>query len=208
MIPKILHRVIPEQTTPLMDRSWESVQRLLPDWEHVTHYDNERLPITGNYLRQCPHGAFRADLIRLESLYIHGGVYLDSDIELVKPIDHLLDTDFFAARENETAITNSVLGSIKGNKILIEAINLSVQVLRKNNFHIHPGADRPIATPSGIAFGPYVMTEIHRAHPEITVLDTKLFFPYSYAERHDTDNKYPNDQEVLGVHRWAGSWRK
>ena len=156
----------------------------------------------------CPHGAFRADLIRLESLYITGGVYLDSDIELIKPIDHLLDTEFFAARESKTAITNSVLGSVARNSILLEAITLSIKTLYDNNFDTDFSTERHIKTSTGFALGPHVLTQIHNRHPEITVLDTKLFFPYSYYERHTKADDYSFDDEVLGVHRWAGSWKK
>jgi mannosyltransferase OCH1-like enzyme len=203
MIPKILHRVIPYKTTELMDKSWESVLNNLNGWQFVTHYDDETLPMTKDYLHLCPHGAFRADLIRLESLYIMGGVYLDSDIELIKPIDHLLDNNFFAVRESQEDIANSVIGSTVGSEILLDAINLSIEVLKnvglnKNDNYVVNGTHK--------SFGPYVITEVLKKYPNVNILNTKTFFPYLYNQKHLASADYSKDRRVLGVHRWAGSW--
>lgn len=43
--------------------------------------------------------AFMADYLRLKILYEHGGIYFDTDVQLLKPLDDLLDTDFFAGYE-------------------------------------------------------------------------------------------------------------
>jgi mannosyltransferase OCH1-like enzyme len=44
--------------------------------------------------------ACAADYIRLYAVHNYGGIYLDMDMEAVKPFDELLNTDTMLAREN------------------------------------------------------------------------------------------------------------
>jgi hypothetical protein len=44
--------------------------------------------------------AFAADYIRLYAVYNYGGIYLDMDMEAVRPFDALLDADYMLAYEN------------------------------------------------------------------------------------------------------------
>jgi mannosyltransferase OCH1-like enzyme len=203
MIPKIIHRVTPLSQTDLMVDCWKSIVNNTFGWKHVTHYDNEKLPITGKFLSLCSHGAFRADLIRLESLYIHGGIYLDSDIKLLRPIDSLLGNDFFVVKEEEGIVANSVIGSHKKNPILLDAINLSIDILIKNG--LNKNRNNTVYD-TGIAFGPYVITEMCKKYKNINVLQTKTFFPYSYKQKELDVIDYSTDNEIFGVHKWAGSW--
>jgi mannosyltransferase OCH1-like enzyme len=205
MIPKIIHRVIPEQQTDLMIECWDSVKFILPEWEHITHYDKENLPLTGSYLDLCTHGAFRADLIRLESLYIYGGVYLDSDIKLLKSINILLKNNFFLVRENGYTIANSVIGTTKNNPAIFEAINLSIELLKRGALN---KKNNNTVDNTGFAFGPYVITKISQKYSNIKILKTKTFFPYSYKEKNLENIDYSLDDDVFGVHKWAGSWIK
>lgn len=45
--------------------------------------------------------AFITDYVRLYALYNYGGVYLDSDVEVLKPIDEFLDNEAFQALSRE-----------------------------------------------------------------------------------------------------------
>lgn len=204
MIPKIIHRTIPNKTTDLMDKCWQSILKYTPDWEHFTHYDMDDHPIVGEYLHLCTTGAFRGDLIRLEALYLYGGVYLDSDVELIKPIEKFLNNKFFAVVEETGEIGNSVMGSVPKNKIVKDAIDFSIYVLQNNLIN----SSNNLITNQNKAFGPFVITEALKNNTDYTILDSKTFFPYSYTEKHLSNVDWSNDPEVFGIHRWAGSWIK
>jgi hypothetical protein len=47
--------------------------------------------------------ACAADYIRLYAVYTYGGIYLDMDMEVIKPFDDLLDSDLMLAYENHVS---------------------------------------------------------------------------------------------------------
>jgi mannosyltransferase OCH1-like enzyme len=69
----------------------------------------------------------RADALRLEILKNCGGIYVDTDMALVKPIHELFDrfdTDFFTC-VSKTAVfevNNAILGSVKDHPLVINLI--------------------------------------------------------------------------------------
>ena len=100
MIPKTIHWIwfsdkdkIPDQFQPNFD-SWK---RFFPDHEIKMHdesnYDVNKHPFTkeqygkGNY-------AFVADFARLDIIYQEGGIYFDTDVEILRPFDDLPEQFF------------------------------------------------------------------------------------------------------------------
>jgi mannosyltransferase OCH1-like enzyme len=59
-----------------------------------------------------------SNYVRLDVLNRHGGVYLDTDIEVVRPFDDLLDYDFFLGFMWDCTLGTAVLGSVPGHPIL------------------------------------------------------------------------------------------
>ncbi len=100
-IPKTIHycwfgrKKIPDEYKKWMD-SWV---RFCPDYE-IVEWNEDNYDYTKNkYMRQayeaCAWG-FVPDFARLDIIYEHGGVYLDTDVELIKPLDDLLYEEAFA----------------------------------------------------------------------------------------------------------------
>jgi len=58
--------------------------------------------------------AFAADYIRFYALYHYGGIYLDSDVEVIKSFDDLLHLPYFVGLENAGTIEAAVMGAEKG----------------------------------------------------------------------------------------------
>lgn len=58
--------------------------------------------------------AFAADYIRFYALYNYGGIYLDSDVEVLRSFDPLLGLPYFAGAETAGTIEAAVLGAEKG----------------------------------------------------------------------------------------------
>lgn len=116
-IPKQLHRIwvgpnpLPNAAVVL----WEGFRALHPDWELTTWTE----PIDpaayelGRLFRSCQHPAQLADLLRIELLWQHGGVYVDVDCEAIRPFDPLLEHLLFIGA-NQGELQNAVIGSIPG----------------------------------------------------------------------------------------------
>jgi hypothetical protein len=82
-IPRILHRTVPEVTSKQVEDWWQRFEELHPDWDLRTYrepIDPTDWPMTGDLFKRCQNGAQKAGLIRLEAVYTHGGVYVDSDV--------------------------------------------------------------------------------------------------------------------------------
>lgn len=208
MIPKIVHRVVPRQTTDLMDRCWESVIEHTPGWEHITHYDNGSYTYVGEYLDLCPRGAFRADLIRLEVLYKYGGVYLDSDVLLFKSIDSLLENKAFLCKENDSYIINTIIGAESNSPHIWKMIEMSIEILKSgglsnNNFTFF---DKEAGMHA--AFGPFVAHQCSVSINEITKLPSENFITY-FGDKDfmiNKQNELIKNPNTYGQHIYAGSW--
>jgi len=111
MIPKIIHYcwLSGDKYPPAIDRCISSWKSKLPDYEFIL-WDKNRFNINNNiWVRQAFQSkkyAFAADYIRLYALYHHGGIYLDSDVEVVKSFDELLCLPYFIGFE--------VMGNVEG----------------------------------------------------------------------------------------------
>lgn len=120
MIPKIIHYCwlsgdpYPESIQRCID-SWK---RILPDYELIL-WDTKRFDLSSSiWVQQAfemKKYAFAADYIRMYALYHYGGIYLDSDVEVLKPFDDLLHLPYFIGQENTpSGIEAATLGSEKG----------------------------------------------------------------------------------------------
>lgn len=58
--------------------------------------------------------AFAADYIRFYALYHHGGIYLDSDVEVIKSFDDLLDLPYFIGAEKAGTPEAAIMGAERG----------------------------------------------------------------------------------------------
>lgn len=105
-IPKIIHycwiggKPIPEHNRKIME-SWK---KFCPDYE-IKEWNESNYDFTKNrYMREAfenKQWAFAPDYARLDIIYEYGGIYLDTDVELVKPLDDLLNLKGFMGIENE-----------------------------------------------------------------------------------------------------------
>ena len=95
-IPKIIHYCwfgggpISAESQKCME-SWK---KYCPDYK-IIEWNEQNFEISQNrYAQQAYEAkkyAFVSDYVRLAVLYRYGGIYLDTDVELVRPLDELLE---------------------------------------------------------------------------------------------------------------------
>ena len=201
-IPRIIHRVVPRTQTPLMQSCWDSVKRHAPDFQHLTHFDDGAYEIVSPYLSLCEQGAFKADLIRLEVLYRYGGIYVDSDVELFRSLDPLLDLDAFAVLENDSYPVNTVMGASVNNSAIHAMLQLSCRLVHQGRlkypYLFYNSAGK------AFAFGPFAVSEALITHPGLTLLPSSDFLTYYKS----TDSLSKNvGSNAYGQHHYAASWQ-
>ena len=104
MIPKIIHLcwLSGDPYPPKIAKCLSTWRKHLPDYE-VILWDTKRFDLNSSvWVRQAfekKKYAFAADYIRFYALYNYGGIYLDSDVEVLKSFDDLLDLPYFMGAE-------------------------------------------------------------------------------------------------------------
>lgn len=136
MIPKILLQTSknkPDKYTldsinSIIDESWTHIHFV--DSEIVEYFNNNKLeefPDIIEIFNSIEQGEYKADMFRYYYLYINGGVFVDSDLELSKPLDKIIKKyNFFTVQsgseKNHESIFNGLLGTEANNKIIYEAL--------------------------------------------------------------------------------------
>ncbi|MBQ3116626.1 MAG: glycosyl transferase [Clostridia bacterium] len=122
-IPKILHYVWlgGKEKPDYLIKNLEGWKKFCPDYQ-IMEWNEGNFDINCNrYLKEAVEQkkwAFASDYIRLAVTYKYGGIYMDTDVELLKPIDKFLDVDFFANFENMVMISFTVIGAKPGSVVL------------------------------------------------------------------------------------------
>lgn len=105
MIPKVINycHFGGKEKSKLAKKCIESWRRICPSYKIVEWNESNFDINSSQYSRQAyskGQFAFVADYARLKIMRDMGGIYLDTDVELIRPIDDLLRYRFWAATEN------------------------------------------------------------------------------------------------------------
>lgn len=98
--------------------SWKLV---LPDYE-IIEWNEDNFDVTMDPWMHRMHQegkyAFASDWARLHVLREHGGIYLDTDVELMKPFDDFLGGEMFWGFEYDCYLATCVIGSAPSHPLL------------------------------------------------------------------------------------------
>ena len=104
MIPKIIHCVWFGQNefSEKEKKCIESWKKYLPEYE-IMVWNEKNFDLNQNkYVKEAyilKKYAFVSDYVRLWALYHYGGIYMDTDVEVVKPFDDFLNKSVFLCFE-------------------------------------------------------------------------------------------------------------
>lgn len=105
MIPKVIHYCwfggnLKSAAIKHYINTWKNVLHgyEIVEWNE-TNFDVNSTVWTKEAM-DCHKYAFVSDYVRLKVLYEHGGIYLDTDVEVLRPFDKLLDLPYFIGAEN------------------------------------------------------------------------------------------------------------
>lgn len=104
MIPKIIHYCWfgRKPLTPLAQKCIGSWQKFFPDYEirewNEDNFDVNCIPYTAEAYRAGKY-AFVSDYARFWVLYKYGGLYFDTDVEVIRPMDDIVERGPFMGFE-------------------------------------------------------------------------------------------------------------
>lgn len=145
MIPKIIHFCwfSGDDYPSLIRKCIKSWKQKMPDYKikcwDGNSFDFNRLDYTREAMSVKQY-ALASDYVRLYALYTEGGIYLDSDVEVFKSFDSLLDNTFFSGIEQSGTpddfgfrVEAGIMGCIPGLEIIKECM-----AYYENHHFIHP----------------------------------------------------------------------
>ena len=127
MIPKIIHACwfggnpLPDEYAYYIE-GWK---KLHPAYEVKIWTEKEFEPYLGDslYVKDCikiKKYGFLADYFRLVVLYEFGGIYVDTDVEILKPLDEFLDSKLFCCYIFDCLVGTATIGAEPHNPIIKE----------------------------------------------------------------------------------------
>ena len=197
MIPRRLHWCwfSGETPPPLVEKCRASWERFLPGFEIVKWDEGKARAVGLPWIDKAldeRRWAFAADAVRVHAVLSEGGVYLDSDVELLKPLDPLLERSCFFGRENGSdRIEGAVFGAEPGNALLRAALRF----YETAEFSWTPELSDDIVLPK-------ILLRALDEAPGTEILPEDRFSPKSFV-----DGKIRTTGETFCVHHFGSFWR-
>ena len=105
-------------------RCLDSWKKMCPDYE-IIRWDEQNARIGecryAVEAYQAKKWAFVSDYVRLKSICVQGGIYLDTDVELLKPLEPLLANLAFMGFESKEKISTGLMAAESGHSFFREA---------------------------------------------------------------------------------------
>lgn len=203
-IPKILHYIWlggKEKPASVL-KCIESWKKYCPDYEFIewneARFGLGRSKIVDYALSQ-KNWAYAADVIRVVALKEYGGVYFDTDLELVSPIDDLLQYDAFLSYESKYWVGSAALGSIPNHplyQMLVDRYLYEDEIkFLSNPFSVHAFTTAMKLLYKVKFDGKFKVVN------QIAILPSPVFYPINYITL-----KEERTSETRGIHYYESSW--
>ncbi len=208
-IPTIIHycwfgrNPLPE----LAQKCIKSWKRYLKDYEIIQwNEDNFDISACPLYVRQAyaaKKWAFVSDYVRLKVVYDHGGIYLDTDVQVLKSWNPLLDTGSFFGFENAYHVNTGVgFGAEKGSMVLHDMLMDYADIpflMPDGSYDTTPCPERNTATL--LQYGLQPNGEMQRLAENIMIYPKEYFCPLDYES--GSGKKTAN---TYSIHHFSASW--
>ena len=207
MIPKIIHYcwLSEEEYPELVKKCIKSWHEKLPEYQFIK-WTTENFDVNSNIFckeaYESKKYAFASDYIRVKVLYDYGGVYLDSDIEVFKKFDDLLDNKAFIGFENDKVVTAWCMACEKYNPVFKKFLDYYEErhfIMQNGNFDMLPNPQ--ILTPILVNEEKLILNSEYQQLKNITIYPKDYFCPKDYktGKINITDNSYC-------IHYFNGDW--
>jgi mannosyltransferase OCH1-like enzyme len=202
MIPKVIHYCWFGQgeLSNLEKKCLVSWKKYCPDYKiklwNEENFDVEFCEFTKEAYKAGKY-AFVSDVARLYALEKYGGIYLDTDMFLIKAFPrNIIDSKVFFGKENSNLINAAVVGS--------EAENILIRDLLLHYKSI------PFSEP--LTLIPSVLTSFlakvqERGFNSPLILKPEVFYPLPFKLRKFHWYRFITN-ETIGVHLWNASWHE
>lgn len=206
MIPKRIHYCWfgRNEKPKAVEKCISSWRKYCPDYE-IIEWNEDNFDVQQNpYIKYCYENkkwAFLSDLARLLVVCEHGGIYFDTDVELVRNPDFLLEYGaFYGFETSEYVNTGEGFGS-EAHHPTIENMIEQYEKLEPDENGYYPTVTCPqLNTKALLPFG-------LKLNGEKQLLDNVLILPVEYMNPYDDPKGVLNKTEnTVSIHWYSKSW--
>ena len=224
MIPKIIH-----YTWFSNDEMPEKIKQCLASWKQTLRgyefrkWDMDAIKdIDSIFLKealQAHKWAYAADFVRLFAIYHCGGIYLDTDVILLKPLDEFLSEPCFIGKESSIhyenegvmqGLSSHCFGAEKNNPFIADCL----AYYKDRHFITSDEKDLPQPLRMNIVLLPYIqgliahqrgydwrpsVQRVQKIKDYATIYPSRIFDPFQ--------GKSVNHAHSCCIHLAAGGWR-
>lgn len=215
MIPKIIHYcwLSGDEFPSDLKKCMATWKKILPDYEFRL-WDTKQFDINSSvWVKQAFENkkyAFAADYIRLYSLYHYGGIYLDTDVEVLKSYNPLLDLKVMVGYDhNLTRLEVATLGAEKH----LDCIKILLDEYDKKSFINSDGTfnkiEMPMVVDRLLKSNGYTYKDVFSIEEASAVCEEKTIpvFPREwFCPQNWYDYKLNLTDNTYSIHRYKGAW--
>lgn len=207
MIPKIIHycwfgrNSLPESAQKYI-ASW---RQFLPDYE-IKEWNEDNFDVTQNqYVHEAYDNrkfAFVTDYVRLYAIYHEGGVYMDTDVEVIGDYDQFLHHHAFSGFETDGNVPTGMMAAEKGSIWAKELLNQY-----DNRVFIQPDGSFDMTTNTTVITN-YMVKKgllLNNTFQDFPGLCTMYPSDYFCPKDHRT-GRIKCTKNTVCIHHFAGSW--
>lgn len=206
MIPKKIHYVWfgDKDFGETEKKCMATWKKILPEYEVVAWTNDCIKNFDNRYFQEAiasKQYAFASDYVRLWALYHEGGIYMDTDEEVVRPLDEFLEHDYFMGCQkcgSARQLNPALVGAVPHNQIVKDLLAVY------DDLHFIKEDGSLNMRPNPLYFAD-VLTEKYGLKETFIKSGRVEFHPNSFVYDYDhfgTDNK-----KAYAIHRYAASWR-
>ena len=204
-IPKIIHYCwfggnIPPKFQKYIDQ-WS---KKCPDYE-IMLWNEESFDLNSvEYLKRAVKAgrwAFVADYVRLAALYKYGGVYLDTDVELLGNFDSLLNEKLIFGFETSKQINGAIILAEKENPFIKETLEVYEGFLFEGKDIAQEMVPIPYILSKMVEQKGAVLDGTTQTVDGITLLSRDYFYTLSFEGEGKCFTK-----NTIAIHQYAGTW--
>ena len=206
-IPKIIHYCWfgGKPKPKLAEKCIQSWKKHCPDYE-ILEWNEENFDVTAAplYVRQAYEAgrwAFVTDYVRLKAMVEMGGIYMDTDVEVIKSLDPYLKHGGFAGFENPRSIQTGLLACEKDFPLFREFLAYyDTAVFLKENGEVNTTTNVKVLTDLCVKYG-LKPDGSKQTVENFTVYPTEYFCPVDF----ETEKLHKTRNTVV-IHWFAASW--
>lgn len=168
------------------------------EWNESNFNLNECIYVKQAY--ECKKYAFVSDYVRVKVLYQYGGIYLDTDVELLDSLDKFLDNRFVMCFQDSKYLNTGLILAESNSEILKEILNYykskSFLADGKQDLTSNPVIFTHILKENGMK----IKNEIQK-NDKFLILSNDFFCPLNYETR-----KLIKTNNTVSIHWFSGTW--